>query len=157
LTVHSEEYVNKVKRMSRAGRGFIDAGDTPAVKGIYEAARLIVGGSILAADLMMSGGVSHAFNPGGGLHHAKKDGGEGFCVFNDIAIAARHLQRRYDVMKIAIVDIDGHHGNGTQEIFYNEPILTVSFHHIGIYPLSGYVGELGSGAGKGYSRSTSLS
>ncbi|MFQ6075203.1 MAG: hypothetical protein ACE5Z5_03570 [Candidatus Bathyarchaeia archaeon] len=117
-SVHSPEYVNTVKRMSAVGRGFLDSGDTPATKGIFEAACSVVGGSILGADLIMKGEVRHAFNPGGGHHHAKRDGASGFSVFNDIAIAVRRLQRRYGVRRVAIIDIDGHHADGTQEIFY---------------------------------------
>lgn len=151
LLVHSKEYIEYVKRMSSVGGGYLDYGDTPATKGIYEASCSVVGGSICGADLIMGGEVSHAFNPGGGLHHAKEDCAAGFCVFNDIAIAVRHLQKKYGLKKIAIVDIDGHHGDGTQEIFYGEPILTISFHRWGIYPGTGYVNELGRGEGRGYS------
>ncbi len=151
LLVHSKEYIEFVRKMSREERGYLDYGDTPATKGIYEATRRVVGGSMKGADLIMSGGFSHAFNPAGGLHHAKEDAAAGFCVFNDIAIAARHLQKRYGVKKIAILDVDGHHADGTQEIFYTEPILKVSLHRIGIFPGTGYVSELGEGEGKGYS------
>ena len=157
LAVHSEEYVDMIKRMSEVGKGLIDTGDTPIVKGIYEATRFIVGGSIQGADLIMSDEVNHAFNPGGGLHHASKEEGKGFCIFNDIAVATRHLQRNYGVERVAIVDIDGHHGDGTQEIFYEEPLLTVSFHRIDIYPLSGYISEMGRGEGEGYKVNVPLS
>ena len=151
LLVHSEEYIEFVKSMSKSGGGYLDYGDTPATRGIYEASCSVVGGSICGVDLIMEGEVSHAFNPGGGLHHARRDGAAGFCVFNDIAIAARHLQKKHGVEKIAIVDIDGHHGDGTQLIFYEEPILTISLHRSGIYPGTGYVDELGVGKGRGYS------
>ena len=151
LLVHSREFIDYVKHMSKLGSGYLDYGDTPATKGIYEASCLVVGGSIYGADLIMEGEVSHAFNPGGGLHHARENSAAGFCVFNDVAITARHLQKKYGIKKIAIVDIDGHHGDGTQEIFYDEPILTISFHRVGIYPGTGYVDELGRGEGEGYS------
>jgi len=157
LTVHSEEYVDMIKRMSRVGKGLVDTGDTPIVKGVYEATRFIVGGSILGADLIMTGEVNHAFNPGGGLHHAGKEEGKGFCIFNDIAVATRHLQRNHGVKRVAIIDIDGHHGDGTQEIFYEESLLTISFHRIDIYPLSGYISEMGRGDGKGYKVNVPLS
>lgn len=149
--VHSKEYVEFVREMSKAGGGYLDYGDTPATKGIFEASCSVVGGSILGAELIMKGEVSHAFNPGGGMHHAKRELAAGFCVFNDIAIAVRYLQKKYGLKKIAIVDIDGHHGDGTQEIFYGEPILTISFHRIGIYPGTGYADEIGEGEGLGYS------
>ncbi len=157
LAVHSEEYVDMIRRLSKVGEGLVDTGDTPIVKGVYEASRFIVGGSILGADLVMSDEVNHAFNPGGGLHHASKEEGKGFCIFNDIAIATRHLQRNYGVKRVAIIDIDGHHGDGTQEIFYEEPLLTVSFHRIDIYPLSGHLSEMGRGDGKGYKVNVPLS
>ena len=157
LTVHSEEYIDMIKRMSKVGKGLVDTGDTPIVKGVYEATRFIVGGSILGADLIMTDEVNHAFNPGGGLHHASKEEGKGFCIFNDIAIATRHLQKNHGVKKVAIIDIDGHHGDGTQEIFYEDPLLTISFHRIDIYPLSGYISEIGRGEGKGYKVNVPLS
>ncbi|MDQ1280094.1 MAG: Acetoin utilization protein AcuC [Thermoproteota archaeon] len=151
LSVHSREYINFVKKMCKEGHGYLDQGDTPATKGLYEGACSVVGGSILGAKLIMGGQVNHAFNPGGGLHHAKADSASGFCVFNDIAIATRFLQKKYDLRKIAIVDIDGHHGDGTQRIFYKENILKISLQRVGIFPGTGYVKEIGEGAGKGYS------
>ncbi len=150
-TVHTRDYVSYVKEMSERGVGYLDSGDTPAKKGLYEGACRVVGGSILGAKLIMDHDVDHAFNPGGGLHHAKADKAGGFCVFNDVAIAARYIQKNYGVRRIAIIDIDGHHADGTQEIFYDEPILKISTHRIGIFPRTGYVNELGVGEGKGYS------
>lgn len=149
--VHSEDYIQYVEKMCEEGSGFLDYGDTPATKGLFEGSLRVVGGSILGAKLVMDGEVNHAFNPGGGLHHAKADRASGFCVFNDIAVAIRYLQKNYGVKRIAVVDIDGHHGDGTQEIFYREPILKISYHRIGIFPGTGYVNELGAGEGKGYS------
>ncbi len=105
----------------------------------------------MGAKRVIDGEDSHAFNLGGGLHHAKPDVASGFCVFNDIAIAARWLVKNRGIQRIAIIDIDGHHGDGTQAIFYNEPVLKISSHRIGIFPGTGYVGELGEGAGRGYS------
>ncbi len=157
VLVHSREYVHRVKKQCEIGTGYLDYGDTPARRGIYEASSSKVGGSILGADLIMRGDVDHAFNVGGGLHHATKDSAAGFCVFNDVAIAARHLQRRRGLKRIAIVDVDGHHGDGTQRIFYREPILTISLHRYGgglfgrFYPGTGTVDEIGEGDGKGYS------
>ena len=151
LSVHSTEYVQFVKKMCERGYGYLDHGDTPATKELYEGACSRVGGSILGAKLIMDGNVSHAFNPGGGLHHAKADSASGFCVFNDIAIATRFLQKNYGLRRIAIVDVDGHHGDGTQEIFYDEAILKISLQRVGIFPGTGYVDEMGIGAGRGYS------
>ncbi|RLI05848.1 acetoin utilization protein AcuC [Candidatus Bathyarchaeota archaeon] len=151
--VHSKSYVDFVKKMSEKGYGLLDYGDTPATKGIYEAACFRVGGSLVGADLIMKGEAVHAFNPGGGLHHAKEGSAAGFCVFNDIAVTIRYLQKRYGLKRIAVVDIDGHHGDGTQQIFYSEPILTISFHRYGLlfYPGTGSVNEIGIHEGKGYS------
>jgi acetoin utilization protein AcuC len=150
---HSEEYVKFVKMMSDVGSGYLDYGDTPASKGIYEGSLAVVGGSIMCADLIMNGKVSHAFNPGGGLHHAKSDRAAGFCVFNDIAITVRYIQKRYGVKRIVVVDIDGHHGDGTQEILRNEPVMKIDLHRsgVGFYPGTGFVNEMGDGAGEGYS------
>jgi acetoin utilization protein AcuC len=131
----------------------LDYGDTPARKGIYEAACSVVGGSISAADSIMSGEFLHSFNPGGGLHHASSNRAAGFCVFNDIAVSVRRLQKKYNLERIAIIDIDGHHGDGTQEIFYEEPLLKISFHRYGqrFFPGTGNINEIGKGPGKGYS------
>ncbi|MHC1579291.1 MAG: arginase family protein, partial [Candidatus Alkanophagales archaeon] len=128
MLVHDPEYIRFVKEKSEQGYGLLDYGDTPATRGIYEGAAARAGGSLLGADLIMRGEVAHAFNPGGGLHHARRNSAAGFCVFNDVALAARHLQRKYGLERIAIVDIDGHHGDGTQEIFNREKVLTISFH-----------------------------
>jgi len=155
--VHSEEYIRSVEKKCGEGTGYLDYGDTPARKGVYVSSCAKVGGSILGADLIMRGDVNHAFNVGGGLHHATRNSAAGFCVFNDVAIAARHLQQRHGVKRIAIVDVDGHHGDGTQWIFYKEPVLTISLHRYGggflgrFYPGTGSVDEIGEGEGKGYS------
>jgi acetoin utilization protein AcuC len=150
LSVHTREYVEYVQRMCAEGRGYLDYGDTPAAHGLYEGSLAVVGGSLLGAKLIMEGEVDHAFNPGGGLHHARADRASGFCVFNDIAVAIRFLQRRYGLKRIAVIDIDGHHGDGTQDIFYEEPILTISTHRRGIFPGTGYIDEVGKGAGHGF-------
>jgi acetoin utilization protein AcuC len=151
LAVHTKEYIDYVKRMCNEGHGYLDSGDTPATKELYGGALSVVGGSLLGAKLVLEGEVDHAFNPGGGLHHAKTDRAAGFCVFNDIAVAIRYLQKSYGLERIVVIDIDGHHGDGTQEIFYDEPILTISTHRTGIFPGTGYVNEIGVSNGKGYS------
>lgn len=153
MLVHTKDYVEFVKRKSEEGRGYLDYGDTPATKGIYEAAAIRVGGTLTAADLIMHGKFSHAFNPSGGFHHAKEGSAGGFCVFNDVAVVVRYLQKKYGLKRIVVVDVDGHHGDGTQAIFYEEPILTISFHRYGwfFYPGTGNIGETGRGIGEGYS------
>ncbi len=151
MLVHTEDYINFVKRMSERGYGVLDFGDTPVTKGIYDGAVARVGGSLEGARLILSGRVAHAFNFGGGWHHARSDRAAGFCVFNDVAIAARFFLKKG--MKVAIVDVDGHHGDGTQEEFYEEKdVLTISFHRYGpgFYPGTGDVNETGEGEGEGY-------
>jgi acetoin utilization protein AcuC len=151
LMVHSLEYIEFVKRMSEKGEGYLDYGDTPAYKGCYELTCLRTGGSLLGAGLIVKGEVSHAFNPGGGFHHATRDAAGGFCIFNDVVISVRYLQK-LGVKKIAIVDIDGHHADGTQFMLYSEPILKISLHKYGfIYPGTGNFNEIGTGSGTGYS------
>jgi len=151
LLVHTQRYLDFVRESCERGVGFLDSGDTPATQGLFEGACSVVGGSILGAELLAKKSYNHAFNPGGGLHHAKAGSASGFCVFNDIALAARWLQLKHNYERIAIVDIDGHHGDGTQELFYREPLLKISTHRIGIFPGTGYLDEVGEGEGRGYS------
>ncbi len=150
---HSLEYVAFVRRMDAVGEGYLDYGDTPAYPGIFRRAAVSVGGTLLGARLIARGDFQHAFNPSGGLHHARRDCAAGFCVFNDLVVATRALQREFGLGHIAIVDLDGHHGDGTQAMLYNEPILKISFHQYDgrFYPGTGTVDELGVGDGYGYS------
>jgi acetoin utilization protein AcuC len=152
LMVHTKEYIEEVKSFSKTGVGYLDSGDTPAFKGIHEATSLAVGGSIVAVDLVMKGKALHAFNPAGGLHHAGIGHAAGFCVYNDIGVAVRHLQRECGVKKIAIIDLDVHHGDGTQEIFYSDQnVLTLDLHESGsyLYPGTGFPSESGEGEAEG--------
>ena len=150
---HSLEYISFVERKSLEGKGFLDSGDTPSYPGVFERARASAGGSLKGVDLLGNGEFSHAFNPGGGLHHAKRDSAGGFCVFNDVALAVVAFQERFGYRRIAVVDIDGHHADGTQEYFYQSNILTISIHRHDplFYPGTGNVDELGEGDGLGYS------
>ena len=143
--VHTHAHIDLVKRLSEEGRGYLDQGDTPATKGLFEGSLAAVGASVEGAFGIVDGEHDHAFNPAGGLHHAHPESSSGFCVFNDLAITVRALQRSRGLKKIAVVDIDGHHGNGTQDIFYRENILTISLHRYGdgFYPGSGDVNEMG--------------
>lgn len=153
LSVHSREHVSLVRRLSESGVGLLDAGDTPAFKGMYEAAALWGGGSLVAAELVGRGIVEHAFNIGGGLHHAGRDRASGFCIFNDVAMAARMLVDALGFERVFMLDIDAHHGDGTQEILYEEPrCLKVDFHESGryLFPGSGYTDEIGAGKGRGF-------
>lgn len=150
--VHTQEYIDYVKRADEAGSGYLDYGDTPAYPGVFRRASLSVGGTLLAAKLVATGAVTHTFNPGGGLHHARADRAGGFCVFNDIVIGVRYLQREFGFQRLAIVDIDGHHSDGTQVLLYADPILKISLHRYGpwFYPGTGAIDEIGEGEGTGY-------
>ena len=112
---HTAEYIDKVSRMSAIGKGWLDDGDTPAVKGIYDAASAVVGAVLCAVDELMHDNYKRAFIPIAGLHHAARDRAAGFCVFNDCGIAAEYLRKEFGLKRIAYVDIDAHHGDG---VFY---------------------------------------
>ena len=149
--VHSKEYVEFVKEKSEEGKGFLDQGDTPAFKGIYEAALVRVSGTITAFELVKDGKYNHAINIGGGFHHAKRSSASGFCVFNDVALTIKIAEKYFN--RIALIDIDGHHGDGTQELLYDDPhVLKVSLHmyHPRFFPGTGSEEEIGEKEGKGY-------
>jgi len=149
--VHSKEYVEFVKEKSKEGKGFLDQGDTPAFKGIYEAVLVRVSGTITAFELVKDGKYNHAINIGGGFHHAKRSSASGFCVFNDVALAIKIAEKYFN--RIALIDIDGHHGDGTQELLYDDPhVLKVSLHmyHPRFFPGTGGEEEMGENEGKGY-------
>ncbi len=155
---HTPEYVDGVERIG-AGNGGIDPrefnfgpGDNPAYPGIYRAAALSTGASVLAADMLIEGRADAAFNIAGGLHHAMPDHAYGFCVFNDPVIAIHRFLK--EGMKVAYVDIDCHHGDGVQHAFYStDKVLTISIHESGafLFPGTGFVQETGAGVGRGYS------
>jgi acetoin utilization protein AcuC len=153
LTVHSPEHIRHVREMDAQGSGMFDRNDTPAWPGVYRRAALAVGGTLVGAELIGSGQVKHVFHGAGGLHHAHYDRASGFCIFNDIVAAVRFWQKNYGYERIAILDVDGHHGDGTQALLYQEKILKVSLHHYDgrFFPKTGALGERGSGAGWGYS------
>jgi acetoin utilization deacetylase AcuC-like enzyme len=152
--VHPPELVERARRVAEAGGGVLDQGDTPIGAKSFEIALLSLGGVLSACDLVMSGRVRRAFaagRPPG--HHAEPDKSMGFCMFSNIAIGARYLQQKYGVGRIAIVDFDVHHGNGTQAVFENDAsVFFVSMHEDPrvCYPGSGYEWEAGVGAGRGF-------
>lgn len=120
-------------------------------RGVEQAARLIVMNSILACDLVEDGKFEKAVSIGGGLHHAKPSYGEGFCVYNDVVIAAKHLIKKYGKERILILDTDAHAGNGTSQAFYSDPhVLLIDIHQKYIYPGTGYEDEIGGGKGAGF-------
>jgi len=151
LLAHDKDYLEQVRWLSRAGTGMLSP-DTPSFNGMYEYGLLTIGGSIVAVEAVLHGKTSHAMNLAGGFHHASAGRGGGFCIFNDLAVAAKVAQKKLGVERVLIVETDAHHGNGTQEIFDQDPtVIHVSFHEDGrhLYPGTGFVNDIGSGAGKG--------
>lgn len=152
--VHKRDYIHQIKHVCSCGGGLLDKEDTVVSARSYEVARLAAGGAVKAADMVMEGKVRNAFafvRPPG--HHAGPDYPMGFCVFNNVALAAAYLQKRFGLERVLILDIDAHHGNGTQDIFYrSNKVLYVSLHEDPIeFPLTGFVDEVGEDMGQGYS------
>lgn len=159
--VHGAGYVQLVRELSdpdlrdtvAVGQVF-EAGfgtaDNPIADGMHRACAEVVGGSLVAAESVHRGEALHAFNPAGGLHHAQRNRASGFCVYNDVAVAAEWLRRQGH--RVAVVDVDVHHGDGTQAIFYRQPeVLTISIHESGryLFPGTGFPDEVGEGPGRG--------
>ena len=157
--LHGAEYIAAVRSFSLGLSGydpqrynFSAAGDNPTYPGMYDAAALSTGASLAAAELVADGKADAAFSISGGLHHAAADHASGFCVFNDPALAIHYLLGRG--LRVAYVDIDAHHGDGVQEAFFDDDrVLTISVHESGqyLFPGTGFVEELGTGRGAGYS------
>jgi acetoin utilization protein AcuC len=157
---HSERYLTVVRLLSRGAlipdlfSYGLGTGDNPVFPGMYEASALAVGGTVLAVDLVAEGRADVAFNIGGGLHHAHRERAAGFCVFNDPAIGIEHFVRRRPGTKVVYIDIDAHHGDGVEEVFYERrDVLTISLHESGhyLFPGSGFVESIGEGEGRGFS------
>lgn len=148
--VHDLSYVKDFKKKSENGKGYLD-GDTPYCEFSNKAALLAAGSGIALADLLLEkkakNGIALVRPPG---HHAEKEKGMGFCIFNNIAVTAKYLQSK-GIGKILIVDWDVHHGNGTQNCFYNDDsVFFISTHQYPFYPGTGSLQERGSGLGSGY-------
>lgn len=150
--VHRPEYHEFVIEACRAGRRLLDEGDTFVCTRSYDAALAAVDAGLSAADAVMDGSVRTAFcaiRPPG--HHALPGRAMGFCIFGNVAILARYLQKQHGIGKIAIVDWDVHHGNGTQDIFYSDAsVLFISLHQFPLWPGTGRADETGEGPGKGF-------
>ena len=151
--IHDPSYVEWVRRFCERGGGVMDLGDTVASPDSYEAAVLAAGAAIQAVDLVMRGDYDAAWalvRPPG--HHAGRDYARGFCIFNNVALAAKRLLEHHGLERVAIVDIDAHHGNGTQELFYEtDRVLYASLHQDPTwFPGTGFEDEVGSGEGRGY-------
>ncbi len=148
---HDEKYLDFLETRSREGLGFLDGGDTPAFRGVWEASLTVSGSVCDAADRLLEGKCRHAFVPIAGLHHARRNGAAGFCAINDCGIVIEHLKRQ-GVGRIAYVDIDAHHGDGVYYAFESDPaVIIVDFHEDGryLYPGTGAVSETGKGAAAG--------
>jgi len=149
---HTPEYVDRVVKYSEIGSGYLDGGDTPARKGIYEATLTVVGTVLDAADRIQAGEYNRAFIPIAGLHHAQRNSAAGFCVFNDCGIVIEALRKKYGIKRVAYIDIDAHHGDGVFYSFESDPdLIFVDIHEDGryLYPGTGAVTETGKGAAKG--------
>ncbi|HEX3357265.1 MAG TPA: histone deacetylase [Tepidisphaeraceae bacterium] len=152
--VHTPQHINHIRQICAHGGGVLDQADTPVAANGFDMGLLSLGSALTACDAVMKGNASRAFSasrpPG---HHAEPDRPMGFCLFSNIAIAARYMQQTYGLKKIAIVDFDVHHGNGTQAALEFDPsILFVSLHQhpATLYPGSGHAWETGIGPGRGF-------
>ncbi|MCP4727089.1 MAG: histone deacetylase, partial [bacterium] len=149
--VHGEEYVDTVRRECDAGLSSLSTGDTVICRDSFDVALKAVGGILSAVDSVFDGSAKNAFcaaRPPG--HHATPNRGMGFCIFNNIAIAARYAQKKYGIERVMIADWDVHHGNGTQDTFYSDgSVFFFSTHQSPMYPGTGSYNETGTGEGTG--------
>lgn len=152
VAVHTRAHFRFVQEMCENGGGMLDEGDTHAVRASFPVAMLAAGGVMTAIDAVLEKRVDAAFcavRPPG--HHAERDRAMGFCLFNNVAIGARYAQRSHGLGKLAILDWDVHHGNGTQHIFEDDPtVFYISLHQYPFYPGTGARDERGSGEGTGF-------
>ncbi|MFC2075208.1 acetoin utilization protein AcuC [Bdellovibrionota bacterium] len=159
---HAPEYIEMIEAISeenpaqeslmRAFQFGMGSGDCPIAPGLHDSARAIAGGTLQSARAVARGEAIHAYNPGGGLHHAMHRMASGFCIYNDIVIGIREA-RKLGVDRVLYVDFDVHHGDGVERAFYDDPsVLTLSFHESPdyLFPGTGRVNETGEGKGKGF-------
>ncbi|WP_237685642.1 MULTISPECIES: acetoin utilization protein AcuC [Arthrobacter] len=155
-TVHGSDYIAGVRAVSAdptatSEKFGLGTEDNPAFAGIHEASARLAGGSLAAADAILSGEVLHAVNFGGGMHHAAASRASGFCIYNDAAAAIARLLDN-GVSKVLYIDVDAHHGDGTQSIFWNDPrVMTISLHETGLtlFPGTGFANETGGPGAEG--------
>lgn len=148
---HAEDHVERVRAFSRLGSGYLDA-DTPAFPGVFEAASAVAGSAVEGLDQVMSGAMTRTFQPIGGMHHARRDGSAGFCVFNDLGMVIDRVRRHWGVDRVGYVDIDVHHGDGVFYTYESDPgVVVADVHEDGrfLYPGTGEMVETGSGAAEG--------
>ena len=153
LGAHDPRFVEVVKGIDAGdldpseGRPYgLGTPDDPIFAGMHKASAAVCGASLTAAELVADGTVEHAFNPAGGLHHARRAEASGFCIYNDPAVAIAAILKRHPDWRVMYVDVDVHHGDGVQWIFYDDPrVLTVSLHQSGhyLYPGTGFENEIG--------------
>lgn len=151
LRFHTADYVRQVEQQSQSGEGYLDGGDTPAFPGVFEAGLTVVGSVLDAAQAILRQDCESAFIPIGGLHHARRNGAAGFCVFNDIGVLIEWLRAEHGVKRVAYIDIDAHHGDGVYYGFEDDPDLVFAdIHEDGrfLYPGTGAASETGTGAAK---------
>lgn len=151
LRVHDASYVDLIFRLAEEKRPY-DI-ETPVSERILEAALLIAGGAIECGNAVLSGKAARAVSLGGGYHHAGRDYGGGFCLFNDIAVLIEYLRAKHCVKRFLVLDHDLHAGNGTSDIYYRDPsVLFISLHQDPrtLYPGTGFVWQIGEGEGEGY-------
>ena len=157
-TVHDSAYIDAVERGHAAPRWGLGTDDDPVFKGMHAASAKIAGASIEAARRVATGEALHAANVTGGLHHAMPDHASGFCIYNDVALAIRTLlDHGYE--RIAYVDVDVHHGDGVERIFWNDPrVLTISIHETGqmLFPGTGFARDVGGPEAEGYAVNVAL-
>ncbi|MEM5829327.1 MAG: acetoin utilization protein AcuC [Candidatus Aenigmatarchaeota archaeon] len=155
---HSQDYINIVKELSEKGEGYLDP-DTPAFKGMFEVSSTVVGASVEAVERVLKGEADKSFNLVGGLHHAKRQGSSGFCIFNDVAIAISYALDKLKAKRIFYVDVDAHHGDGVFYSFYeDERVWIADIHQDGttLFPGTGFEFEVGGGKAYGTKRNFSL-
>ena len=159
LTVHEKDYVEDVRKACAAGEEYLASPDCPISRDSYDVAVRAVGATLTAVDAVMIGRARNAFaavRPPG--HHAMPGAAKGFCIFGNAAIAARYAQKKHGISRVMIIDWDVHHGDGTQEIFYEDPsVFFFSVHQYPFYPgPSGAAENTGAGKGKGFTKNVPL-
>jgi acetoin utilization protein AcuC len=156
LLVHDRDYLDFLRsgraRTWSPGQEFLSP-DTPLQPGLEEAARLIVGAALTAAEISWTGRPAHSVGVGGGLHHARRAYGAGFCIYNDVAVCVRSLLENHGAKRVLVVDTDAHAGDGTCHMFYQDPrVLFIDIHQDPrtLYPGTGFIKEIGDGQATGF-------